>query len=122
MAEKGRAYVFGQGQFKANPIHGEDLANFCIEKLKGVPGTYEVGGPEILTQEEIARIAFEVLDQPVKITRLPIMLVRSVKKILVLLTRQTFYGPIEFFMTVLTMDMIAPRYGKHTVKEFFSAQ
>jgi hypothetical protein len=29
------------------------------------------------------------------------------------------YGPIEFFMTVLAMNMVAPTYGQHTIKEYF---
>jgi hypothetical protein len=28
-------------------------------------------------------------------------------------------GPIEFFMTVLAVDMVAPTYGKHHLKDFF---
>jgi hypothetical protein len=30
------------------------------------------------------------------------------------------YGPIEFFMTVMAMDMVAPRYGKQTLKAYFT--
>ena len=29
------------------------------------------------------------------------------------------YGPIEFFMTVLAMDMVAPTYGQRTIKQYF---
>jgi hypothetical protein len=29
------------------------------------------------------------------------------------------YGPIEFFITVLSMDLIAPQYGNHTLKKYF---
>ena len=29
------------------------------------------------------------------------------------------YGRIEFFMTVLTIDMVAPTYGQHTIDEYF---
>lgn len=122
MAKKGRVYVFGQGQFKANPIHGSDLADFCLEKLKGAPGSYEVGGPEILTQIELAEIAFDVLEKPVKITKIPLVMVRVIKKLVVLMTKQNIYGPVEFFLTVLTRDMVAPKYGKHIVRRFFSTQ
>ena len=31
MAKKGRAYVFGSGENKINPIHGEDLAEICVK-------------------------------------------------------------------------------------------
>jgi hypothetical protein len=30
------------------------------------------------------------------------------------------YGPIEFFMTVMAMDMVAPEYGRHTLSEYFN--
>ena len=35
-------------------------------------------------------------------------------------TGDKFYGPIEFFLTVMAMDMLAPEYGKHTLKEYFT--
>jgi hypothetical protein len=35
-------------------------------------------------------------------------------------TKQTFHGPIEFFLTVMAMDMIAPEHGSRTLKEFFT--
>ena len=30
------------------------------------------------------------------------------------------YVPIEFFMTVMAMEMLASEYGKHTLRERFS--
>ena len=33
MAKKGRVYVFGDGELKTNPIHGEDLAAACVEAI-----------------------------------------------------------------------------------------
>jgi hypothetical protein len=30
------------------------------------------------------------------------------------------YGPIEFFMTVLAMDMVAPKFGKHDLESYFN--
>ena len=29
-------------------------------------------------------------------------------------------GPIEFFMNVMAIEMLAPEYGKHTLKEYFN--
>ena len=37
-----------------------------------------------------------------------------------LFTGSKIYGPVEFFMTVMAMDMLAPEYGKHTLKEYFT--
>jgi len=37
----------------------------------------------------------------------------------ILLAGATGYGPIEFFLTVMAIDMLAPEYGNHTLKEYF---
>jgi hypothetical protein len=35
-------------------------------------------------------------------------------------TESDVYGPIEFFLTVMAINMLAPEYGKHKLEEFFS--
>jgi hypothetical protein len=40
-------------------------------------------------------------------------------KLLKTFTPVKTYGPIEFFMTVLAMDMVAPTTGTHTLKTYF---
>jgi hypothetical protein len=30
------------------------------------------------------------------------------------------YGPIEFFMAAMAMDMVAPEYGRHTLRVYFN--
>lgn len=61
MAKKGRIYLFGNGELRANPIHGEDLAEICMDAIDRADKEIDMGGPEILTQNEIATTAFEVL-------------------------------------------------------------
>jgi uncharacterized protein YbjT (DUF2867 family) len=121
MAQKGRVYLFGDGQYRANPIHGADLAQACVAYLDSNGGEFEIGGPEILTHKEIASQAFEVLNKPEKITYLPDFIKNIIIKFAKTFTSVKTYGPIEFFMTVLTMDMIAPTYGQHTLKAHFKA-
>ena len=60
MAQKGRIYLFGNGELRANPIHGGDLANRCIDAISGKENEIRVGGPETLSQNEIAAVAFDV--------------------------------------------------------------
>jgi hypothetical protein len=43
----------------------------------------------------------------------------SVLKLLKMFTGSKTYGPIEFFMTVMAIDMVAPEYGNYTLKEHF---
>jgi len=119
MAKKGTVNLFGDGSYKMNPIHGEDLATVCVDAISSNDKTIEVGGPEIKTHNEIAELAFKTLDKKPKIKYMPDNIRRFVIWMMRTFTSSKTYGPIEFFMTVLAMDMIAPTYGKHTLEEFF---
>ena len=120
MAKNGRIYLFGKGKLKANPIHGEDLATFCVDAIETPDKEVEIGGPETLTQNEMASMAFKVLGNKPKITYIPDWIRVTVLKLVKLVTISRFYGPVEFFMTVMAMDMLAPEYGNHTLKEYFT--
>lgn len=119
MAKKGRIYLFGKGEYRGNPIHGEDLAKACVEHFNSEELEIAVGGPEILTQNEIVSLAFNALNKEEKTTYFPAWTSTLIIRIARLLTSTKIYGPIEFFLTVLTMDMIAPAYGQHTLKKYF---
>lgn len=121
MAKKGRIYLFGNGELKANPIHGEDLAAVCVDLIENTDKVLEIGGPETLTQKEIATSAFNILGTPPKITYIPEWARVLTLKLVRIFTGSKVYGPIEFFMTVMAINMIAPEYGKHTLKEYFSS-
>ncbi len=119
MAKKGRIYLFGDGHYRANPIHGMDLAHACVENLQLKNSELDIGGPEVLSQNEIASQAFEALGKEKKITYIPPWLKSLVLKLIRAVTSVKTYGPIEFFMTVLVMDMVAPTYGEKTLKQYF---
>lgn len=119
MAKNGRVYLFGSGELKANPIHGEDLAKVCINAIKGNDKEIEVGGPETLTQNEIATVAFNAVRKTPKITHIPDWVRRIILSIARLILNTKKFGPIEFFMNVMAIEMVAPEYGKHTLKEYF---
>lgn len=119
MAKKGRIYLFGSGELKANPIHGEDLAIVCVDAIEKPDKEIEVGGPETLTQNEFAITAFKVLGKKQKITHIPDFIRIIILKMVRTFTGSKIYGPIEFFLAVMAIDMIAPEYGKHTLKKHF---
>lgn len=119
MAQKGRVYLFGNGEFRGNPIHGADLAKACVDYLNSGYGELDIGGPEILSQNQIALQSFEVLKKKPKITHIPLWLKDLIMKFARTFTSSKTYGPLEFFLTVLAMDMIAPSFGKRTLKEYF---
>jgi uncharacterized protein YbjT (DUF2867 family) len=120
MAKKGRIYLFGKGVLKTNPIHGKDLATVCVDAINQGDKEVLIGGPETLTHQEIARSAFDVLGSKPKITYIPEWMRASILKLLKMFTGSKTYGPVEFFMTVMAIDMVAPEYGTYTLKEHFS--
>ncbi len=119
MAKNRRVYQFAKGAFQSNPIHGQDLANFCVDVGQNRPGSYDVGGPEVFSADEIARLAFKVLDKKPKISNIPLWIAKVVKWCLSHFTKQTFHGPLEFFLTVMCMDMVGPTYGEHRLEDHF---
>jgi len=121
MAQKGRIYLFGHGEHRANPIHGADLAKICVNAIQSEAKEIAVGGPEVLTHLEIAKLAFSVAGKKPKITCIPKWISKSILFLLRTFTSSKFYGPVEFFMTVLSMDLVAPTYGKHTLNAYFES-
>jgi uncharacterized protein YbjT (DUF2867 family) len=120
MAKRGRIYLFGNGELKANQIHGEDLAVVCVDAIEKSDEEIVVGGPETLTQNEIATMVFKILDKKLKITYIPHWIRIIILKVIKAFTGSKVYGPIEFFLTVMAIDMLAPEYGNHTLEDFFS--
>ncbi|MGP4039236.1 SDR family oxidoreductase [Gracilibacillus sp. D59] len=121
MAKKGRVYLFGDGQTKINPIHGEDLAEVCVAAVDRSVSEIKVGGPEVLTLNEIAHLAFSALNKKPKITYIPDWIRLTLLKLAKTFTSSKTYGPIEFFLTFMGLDdMTAPKYGRHTLEEHFN--
>ena len=119
MARKGKVELFGKGNFKMNPIHGEDLAKVCVSSLNFNDKEIEIGGPEVLSHKEIAELAFETLNKETKISYMPEWLRKVILWFSRTFTSAKSYGPLEFFFTVLAMDMIAPKYGTKTLSQYF---
>lgn len=119
MAKKGTVNLFGDGNFKMNPIHGADLAEVCVNAIESNEKTIEIGGPEVLTHNEIADLAFNVLNKKPKIKYMPEWMRKAILSLSRTFTSSKTYGPMEFFFTVLAMDMVAPKYGTHTLSTYF---
>ena len=120
MAKKGKAELFGDGNYMMNPIHGKDLAEVCVNAIDSNDKTIEIGGPEIFTHNEIVKLASIILGKEVKISYMPEWVRRMILWSARTFTSSKKYGPLEFFFTVLAMDMVAPAYGKHTLSEYFN--
>lgn len=119
MAKKGKAELFGDGNYRMNPIHGADLAEVCVNAIHAEEKTIEVGGPEVLTHNEIVELAFNTLNKKVKVSYMPEWMRKTILWFARSFSSSKKYGPMEFFFTVLAMDMLAPRYGTHSLAAYF---
>ncbi|MGC3940306.1 SDR family oxidoreductase [Roseobacter sp. EG26] len=120
MAAAGRVYLFGSGHLKLNPIDGADLAEAIAGAIRDERDYVPVGGPEVLTQDELAEVAFEAIGKPAKIVHLPDVLRRATLKILPFVTPSTAHGPALFFLSALGMNMVGEAYGQKRVSDHFA--
>ncbi len=119
MANKGRVYLFGKGKYRLNPVDGEDLALEIVNILSTHQNELTIGGPQIFSHKDLVDLASVVLGKKVKVTYLPDWIQNVVLFFLRTFTSSKTYGSVEFFLTTLSMDMIAPKYGKKELVVFF---
>ena len=81
-----------------------------------------VGGPDILTQNEIAILALKAFGKPIKIVHLPDWIRQFSLFLMRRFTSVKTYGPFEFFLSLMAQDNIAPRSGLHRLQQFFKAE
>jgi len=118
MARRGRVWLIGSGKRRVNPIHGADLAVACADAIEGRQGEIDVGGPETMTWQEVAGLAFDALGKPAKVTRSPEWLMWWVVRLVRLFNRHQ--GELlAFFATMATSDVVAPSTGTHTLVDHF---
>ena len=119
MARSGRAYLFGDGQKTINPIHDADLAKATADAVAIQRQRLDVGGPDVFAHEELAKLAFDVLGEPVRITFLWDWVRTSVIGPLPWISPLTVHGPAQFFLTSMGQDMAGERCGEHHLKDHF---
>lgn len=122
MAKSGKVYLFGDGRLKLNPIHGKDLAKEVVNAINQKKEEINIGGPDLLSQNEIAELALKAYGKAIKIIHLPDWIRKfalwSIRKF----TGSKTYGPIEFFMTTMVMNMEAPQFGQEKLEDFFNEE
>ncbi len=78
-----------------------------------------ISGSGIFTFNEIAELALKAQNKPIKISRLPVWMIKIILPLMRTFTSSKIYGPIEFMMSVMIMDVVGDNFGKESLKEFF---
>lgn len=120
MAKGGKVYLFGDGKLKLNPIHGKDLAKEVVNTINQEKKEINIGGPDLLSQNEIAELALRAYGKKIKIIHLPDWIRKFALWCVRTFTSSKTYGSIEFFMTTMVMDMTAPLFGEEKLENFFN--
>jgi uncharacterized protein YbjT (DUF2867 family) len=119
MAQRGKVFLFGPGEYKFNPIHGADLAKAIIDAVPANTREITIGGPDVLTQNEVAALALSAWNRPNNILHFPEWSRRLLLAVLRTFTSPKFYGPYEFFLTIMAQDNVAPRFGSRRLASYF---
>ena len=118
MIAKGKVTLLGKEPVSCNVIDTSDLADFMVEHMLDDNKTYNIGGRETYTYEEIANMMFAVNGKQPNISRAPVWLfdvlawVQKVKKT----GRESI---IRFSKWTLSESMVADvEYGKLSFKKY----
>ena len=118
MAQKGRVFIV-RPEVRINPIHGADLAAFCVERLtSGETGSWNVGGPEVFTWHGLAECAFQALHRPVKTTKLAPWLLAAAPPLLDIFNSKQA-DTMRFVSWSMQHDCVGEPTGTHKLIDFF---
>lgn len=92
MARRGRIWLPGDSARKVNPLHGRDLAEVCLRGMIAKEKEVEVGGHEIYSLDELARLMFKVQDKSPRIVHVPGALSGLTRQLLQIFARKQVLG------------------------------
>jgi len=118
MARRGLGMVIGDGQAKTNPVHPLDVADVIAQVTLEGPEAISVGGPEIMTREDMMRRAFEATGKKLRILHIPPALFRVMAWPLRLL-HPRLADMLEFASAVTTTDSVGPLVGTRKLAPWF---
>ena len=119
LAQKGTVYLLGHGNYRGNPIHGMDLAQFCVDAMDRQEKELPVGGPDEYSYRESAELAFKVLGKQPKIKTIPGWPLKGLLKLMKPFLSKRKYISIQFLFTAMQSDALAPKFGTHSLEDFF---
>lgn len=120
MAQKGKVYLFGNGEARISPIDGADLAKLCVASVQNGETWVKAGGPQSLSQNEIATLAFETFGTPPRISHIPLWLARFLVGSAKIIGFGSSVGALDFFLATSLLDMTAPPHGEITLAQDYA--
>lgn len=121
MIEKGEVTLLGKETVRANVIDTTDLAEFILLHLCDEGKTFDVGGTEVYSYEEMANMFFAAAGKPPVIKHAPPFLF-SVLAFINKLKKNGKEPIIRFSKWTLTHDLVGDnQFGKLSFKEYIQS-
>ncbi|MCG8350279.1 MAG: NAD(P)H-binding protein [Chloroflexales bacterium] len=121
-AKRGVYYQIGNPEVRMNPLHGLDFADEVAQAIVDSSRwniIRPVGGPEILSRRAIVALAFQALERPVKVRRLPTGSI-SLAAALIKPFHYNLYSILKFMEFALqTEDMTGDPIGRRRIGDAF---
>lgn len=118
MARTGVVFIPPDRGIRIAPVHGADLAAYCVDRATGPSGSWDVGGPDVLTYRAVARLAFEALHRRPRIVEVPMPAIRAAVWVASRLGERP-RDLAQFFAEGLTHDAVGERCGSHHLAAHF---
>ncbi len=119
MARRGLVLLPPAGEIRVAPIHGADLGKFCADKIGDASGSWDVGGPDVLTYRQIAELAIAASGRAARVLTVPQGLLTAT----VWIASRLGERPRElaqFFAEGLTHEAVGERYGTRHLADYFA--
>jgi uncharacterized protein YbjT (DUF2867 family) len=120
MARRGTAWIPGDGQARTNPVHPYEVAQACLNVLHNEEiRSLMVGGPEILTRQEIVELAFRSVGRTPRIAHLPRRALVA-GSVLLRPVHPRLSEVTDFASRALTNEFVAPLSGHRRLADHFA--
>lgn len=121
MARRGLAWIPGDGRARTNPIHPREVAEVCVAAVEQIEDlSIPIGGPEVLTREDIVDLAFEAVGRRPRVLHLPLWML-TVGARLLRHVHPRLAEVTDFTARALTHDFLAPEVGTRRLGDHFGS-
>ena len=119
MARRGLVTVL-RPTARLNPIHGADLAAYVVDRMEeGRTGTWDVGGPDVLSWRELAHLAFDAVGKRSHVLTVPAWALPPALRLTGLFSPR-LADTARFMAWNMTRDCVAPTTGTHHLADFYA--
>lgn len=117
--KRGKLSMIGTGQAQTNPVHEADVAKALVDALEGREQEVDIGGPEVLTWEDIAEMAVGAAgDAEAHFSYLwRAQLRASLRRF----AGRHGYDSAVYRIAESAVDMVAPAVGERRLADYFAS-